>query len=245
MCRDHLDVPGWLKPHVRLTKPSPIILDSEGIGGVFDHGKFSDTAPKELRGRRLYTALMHVLLKYSESDPPSRSGAYALKYAALTTFAGPESSEVNWSDCTDAYETCSVWLARTVTYKCGYSASYAPYFFVLSSTPSSSTDLNAVAAYAKPCPVASSAPDISGKSRMGDLKLRAAGCDDSTNKLIYSRYVALDTSTSSYTIAGGAIARASSSTSIDMLMYYMLPSSTSKGSGDVFQFIYQVAVSYQ
>ena len=245
MCRDNLDVPGWLKPHVRLSKPSPIILDSEGIGGVFDHGKFSDTAPKELRGRRLYTALMHVLLKYSESDPPSRSGAYALKYAALTTFAGPESSEVNWNDCTDAYETCSVWSGGSVTYECGFSGSYAPYFFVLSSTPSSSTDLNAVAAYAKPCPVASSAYDLSGKSRMGDLKLRAWACDDSTNRLVYSRYVALDTSTSSYTIAGGALANVTSATGGSMFMFYMLPSSTSKGSGDVFQYIYQVAVSYQ
>ena len=245
MCRNQLDIPGWLKPHVRLSKPSPIILDSEGIGGIFDYGRLSDMAPKELRGRRLYTALMHVLLKPSESDPPTRSGAYALKYAALTTFAGPRSSTTNWGDCTDAYETCSVWSGGTITYECGFSASYAPYFFVLSSAPASSTDLNAVTAFAKPCPVSASAPDISGKSRMGDLKLRAAGCDDATNRLIYSRYVALDTTTASYTIAGGALARANSSTSADMLMYYMLPSSTSKGSGDIFQYIYQVAISYQ
>jgi len=245
MCRSQLDIPGWLKPYIRASKPSPIILDSEGIGGVFEFGKFSDTAPKELRGRRLYTALMHVLLKPSESDPPTIHGATIFSFFVIRGINAPNTATADWGDCTDAYETCSPYSASSNVYSAGLAVGYSPYFLVLLATPASYTDMTAVSAYAKPCPVASSAYDLSGKSRMGDLKLRAWACDDSTNRLVYSRYVALDTSTNSYTIAGGALANVTSATGGSMFMFYMLPSSTSKGSGDVFQYIYQVAISYQ
>ena len=232
-------------------EPSPIVTDSEGIGGVWEVGKFSDSAPKHLRRRRLYTAIFHATLQPSPSDPLTSLGALTVAWFQLLGMCGPKDSTPSWSGCTDSLEQCG-W-ANLVSTRANYSTcfietsgTYAPYLLILLAQPASNTDLTAVSAYAKPCPVESSAPDLSGKSKIPvPLKLRAWGCTDATNKLVYNRYVTIDSSTNTYTIAGGGLGYTSSSQSIIYWMVYMLPSSTTKGSGDVFQYIYQVAAQYQ
>jgi len=232
-------------------EPSPILTDSEGIGGVWEVGKFSDSAPKHLRRRRLYTAIFHATLQPSPSDPLTFHGADIIAWFQLLGMCAPMGN-ASWKNCTDSLEQCGnyQYIESYANYsKCmegtEVSSAYGPYLLIFSSTPSSNVGTTPVSAYAKPCPVESSAPDISGKPKIPvPLKLRAWGCTDSTNKLVYNRYVTIDSSTNTYTIAGGGLGYHDGNTVV-YWMVYMLPSSTTKGSGDVFQYIYQVATQYQ
>jgi len=231
-------------------EPSPIVTDSEGIGGVWEVGKFSDSAPKHLRRRRLYTAIFHATLQPSPSDPPTSLGAGVIEWYQFLGMCAPKGN-ASWSGCTDSLESCG-WYNLVSSYAnysiCFFDQTdrFGPYLLIFSSAPTSNNGLTPVSAYAKPCPVESSAPDFSGKSKIPvPLKLRAWGCTDTTNKLVYNRYVTIDSSTNTYTIAGGGLGYSVPGPNVFYWMVYMLPSSTTKGSGDVFQYIYQVATQYQ
>jgi hypothetical protein len=101
-------------------------------------------------------------------------------------------------------------------------------------------------AYSKPCPTASSAPSLSGKSETsGRTLIRAVGCDDSSNRVRYVRYTSEDRSTASYTIAAigmGAIADAST---IYRNYAYPLSSSVTKSATDYYYYIYTIGFQYQ
>jgi hypothetical protein len=102
-----------------------------------------------------------------------------------------------------------------------------------------------ISSHAKPCPVANTAAQVAGKPLMtGNVLVRALGCNDATNKVYYSRFTAEDRSTNTYTIAGGAFGYGRSDRPWYLLVY-MLPSSTTKGSVDVYYYIYHIGVPYE
>ena len=233
----------------RLVKlePSPIVLDAEGIGGIIEAGKFSDVwAPREYRNRRLYVALFHATLKPSPSDPPTTDGAqHIVWYGIPLSICGPYSQNTDWSNCKDSqYETCSLGDPAYIHYSKCHWGMYGPYMFILNASPSSVLDSGVVSVHAKPCPVASVAPQVLNKPLMsGNVLLRALACDDSANKLYYTRFSAEDRTTQSYTIAGGAMSMGDTNILRHQLVY-MLPSSTTKGATDVYYYIYHIGVPY-
>ena len=224
---------------------------------VVEVGKFSDTwAPKRLRGRRLYAAVFHSLIKpVGPDDPFTTLGASTMTLQLVLTICGPKPSSgtpATWSGCTDsAYEegTCdpSASVATMDFSECKYYENYyAPYMFTISASPSDATDLNVVTAFAKPCPVASSAPAISGKSQMSDtVKLRCVRGKDTTNKAYYNRYVAVDSSTNTYSFAGLSIGGAhKDGTTVYHDMYSVPGSSVTKGSTDVYYYFFTAGFYY-
>jgi len=234
----------------RLVKlePSPIILDSEGIGGIIEVGKFSDVwAPKEYRNRRLYVALFHATLKPSPSDPPTADGAlYIVLYGIPLSMCGTNDQNVDWSNCKDPqYEAACMGDPRDISYpKCYWSIAHGPYMYILNASPSSPADKDVISVHAKPCPVASVAPQVADKPLMSThTLLRALGCKDTANRLCYSRFSAEDRTTQSYTIAGGAMGLGYS-TIPDYFLVYMLPSSTTKGATDIYYYIYHIGIPY-
>jgi hypothetical protein len=121
---------------------------------------------------------------------------------------------------------------------------YAPYLFTLAASPASATDISAVSAFAKPCPVASSAPAVSTYPQMSDtVKMRCVSGNDSTNKAYYNRYVAVDSSTNTYSFAGLSIG-ASTGSAVQHFMYSVPGSSVSKGSTDVYYYFFTAGFYY-
>jgi hypothetical protein len=248
------DVVSQIHRHVlkKLARLSPSFVENH----VVEIGKFSDTwAPKRLRGRRLYAAVFHAISKpVSPDDPFTTGGASMMTIDMVYTFCGPKpasgQSPATWSGCVDsAYEGGSCLPSTTVASinysECGYSTYYAPYMFTLSTSPSSYQDVNVVTAFAKPCPVASSAPAISGKPQMSDtVKLRCVNGQDTTNKAYYNRYVAVDSSTNTYSFAGLSIGASSNGTDAYHLMYSVPGSSVTKGSTDVYYYFFTAGFYY-
>ena len=230
-------------------EPSPIVLDAEGIGGIIEAGKFSDVwAPREYRNRKLYIALFHATLKPSPSDPPTVGGAFIIAWYGISlSICSPLDQNVDWSNCQDSqYEACSAGTPAYLNYtKCHMAQPhYGPYMYILNASPSSTDDETVISAHAKPCPVASAAPQVAGKPLMSShVLLRALGCQDTANKLFYTRFSAEDRTTQTYTIAGGAMG-SGTSTKPNYLLVYTLPSSTTKGATDVYYYIYHIGVPY-
>jgi hypothetical protein len=249
------DVVSQIHRHVlkKLARLSPSFVENH----VVEIGKFSDTwAPKKLRGRRLYAAVFHALSKpVSPDDPFTASGSLKLTIHIVYAICGPQSGASNpitWSGCIDsAYEGGSCLpsaVAANINFnQCEYIGDYyAPYMYTLSAAPSSYTDFNVVTAFAKPCPVASSAPAISGKPRMSDtVKLRCVQGNDTTNKAFYNRYVAVDSSTNTYSFAGLSIGGAyKDGGTVYHDMYSVPGSSVSKGSTDVYYYFFTAGFYY-
>ncbi len=233
----------------KLAVKSPSWVESH----VVEVGRFSDVwAPKRLRGRRLYAAVFHALSKpVSPDDPFATLGSLYATRAIWYELCGPQSTSTTWSGCVDsAYEggTCldSATVAGTNYGKCIITATttYAPYLFTLAASPASATDLTAVSAFAKPCPVASSAPAVSTYPQMSDtVKMRCVSGNDSTNKAYYNRYVAVDSSTNTYSFAGLSIGASTGST-VQHFMYSVPGSSVSKGSTDVYYYFFTAGFYY-
>jgi len=220
---------------------------------VVEVGRFSDTwAPRKLRGRRLYAAVFHSLSKpVGPDDPFTTLGAIKMTLHLLYSICGPQSTSTTWSGCIDsAYESnCNpTSTVATITFgQCEYyTGYYAPYMFTLSASPSSATDSTVITAFAKPCPVASSAPAISNKPQMSDtVKLRCVRGQDSTNKAYYNRYVAVDSSTNTYSFAGLSIGSSDNTGAyISHDMYSVPGSSVTKGSTDVYYYFFTAGFYY-
>jgi hypothetical protein len=106
--------------------------------------------------------------------------------------------------------------------------------------------MSTLVAYSKPCPTASSAPSLSGKSEMsGRTLIRAVGCDDSSNRVRYVRYTSEDKSTASYTIAAVGLGAVADASTIYRSSAYPLSSSVAKSATDYYYFIYTVGFQYQ
>jgi hypothetical protein len=118
--------------------------------------------------------------------------------------------------------------------------------FIFNNAPSSHTDMTYLAAYAKPCPVASNTPSISNIAQMsGNVLLRAVGCYDTSNKVSYVRYTAEDRNNNSYTIAYIGMGAIVGQSSIDIWIRYALSSSVTKSSTDYYYYIYTIGFQYQ
>jgi hypothetical protein len=237
--------PDLLKKLSRLS-PSPV------EDNVIEVGTFSDTwAPEGLRGRRLYVALFHSISKpVGPDDPFTFEGSSALTKEAAKTACGPRSPSVNWSGCVDpSYEYGNGCIPPDqLNYsECFSDTYYAPYLFTLNATPDNRSPLSSITAFAKPCPVASSAPDISGKPRMSDtVKIRCYNGTDTNNKINYNRYVAVDSSTNAYQFSGmslGVSAKGDDPTTRHWV-YAMSSSTASKSSIDVYYFFFTVGFYY-
>jgi len=237
----------------KLAVKSPSWVESH----VVEVGRFSDTwAPKRLRGRRLYAAVFHAISKpVSPDDPFTTLGASKMTLHIVYAICGPQNASTTWSGCIDsAYEGGSCLpssTAATIDFgQCEYTTDYyAPYMFTISASPSSGTDSTVVTAFAKPCPVASSALAISGKPQMSDtVKLRCVRGQDTTNKAYYNRYVAVDSSTNTYSFAGLSIGALSKDASGNIYVYhdmYSVPgSSVTKGSTDVYYYFFTAGFYY-
>jgi hypothetical protein len=233
----------------KLARLSPSFVENH----VVEIGKFSDTwAPKKLRGRRLYAAVFHSLIKpVGPDDPFTTEGAAMMTGQIVYTVCGIQNASTTWSGCLDsAYEGGSCYPTSTAANinfgQCYYITAYAPYMFTLSAAPSTFSDANVVTAFAKPCPVASSAPAISGKPQMSDtVKLRCVVGQDATNKAFYDRYVAVDSSTNTYSFAGLSIGGVyKDGTAVYHDMYSVPGSSVTKGSTDVYYYFFTAGFYY-
>jgi hypothetical protein len=216
---------------------------------VVEVGRFSDTwAPKRLRGRRLYAAVFHAISKpVSPDDPFTSKGADYMTREIVKTICGTKSTATTWSGCLDsAYESACP-SASNVNYgECFSSYDYGPYLFTINATPSNDAPLNSITAFAKPCPVASSAPSITGKPQMSDtVKLRCYDGLDATNKAYYNRYVAVDSSTNTYSFTGLSVGTSSDGDVNTTHWMYSIPgSSVSKGASDVYYYFFTAGFYY-
>jgi len=245
----HRDVVEQIHRHVlkKLARLSPSFVENH----VVEIGKFSDTwAPKRLRGRRLYAAVFHSLIKPTGPDDPFTStGSIKMTEAFVKTLCGPQSTSTTWSDCLDSayegYPCMSRSDAANINFGGCAHVEYAPYMFTLSSAPSGPSDFNAVTAFAKPCPVAANAPTLSGKPQMSDtVKLRCVTGQDTTNKAFYNRYVAVDSSTNTYSFAGLSLGASSASNYAYHDVYSVPGSSVTKGSTDVYYYFFTAGFYY-
>jgi hypothetical protein len=249
LIEDPKDVLGLFDKHVlkQLVKAEP----SEVEKWVFEVGRFSDTwAERRLRGRRLYAALFHSLIKpVGPDDPFTTGGSSLMTIDMLLTFCGPKSNATTWSGCIDSgYESgcLSPSTVANFTYgECGPSSWYGPYLFTISSAPAYYNDPSVVTAFAKPCPVASSSPDISGKPKMNEtVKLRCVNGQDASNKIFFNRYLAVDSSTNTYSFAGSSLGASSNGTDAYHWIYALPGTSATKGSLDVYYFFLTTGFYY-
>lgn len=238
----------------RKYEPSPII---DGV--VYEIGVLKDYPPLDgLGGRRVYTLLANTEIGVLNDieDPMTQLGALitleTLNLAGLWT---PTNSSYNWGSCGDSqYESCSLVTQstlNTLTYARADAAQtglYGPYIFISGSAISGSPlpTTTTPTAYAPPCPIGSSAPSVTNSLKMnGSVLLRAWMCLNTSSKLYYVRYSALDSSTNSYTIAAAGLGRVNSSNGNAYWDFvYNLPSSASKGSTDIYYYIYELDAPY-
>lgn len=221
---------------------------------VFELGRFSDWAPKKFRGRRAYAVFAESIMKPfgKYDDPLYQSGASALTYALFYTWCGPRGTTTWGSACVDSgYE--SGCLASSTVASLDFStcyaggSNYAPALFAHSSQPANNQDAAPISAYAKPCPVAPSTPDLPNKTRMSDtVKVRCVLGNDTTNKAFYNRYIALDSSSSSYPFRYFSLGMISPGTTPSPAYWtlYDTGASTTKGSTDVYYYIYTIGIYY-
>jgi hypothetical protein len=247
-----MDVPQWLLKKMVKVEPSPIVGgDGEGVYYI---GKFSDTwAPEDLRNKEFYYVHAKAVLSPEVSskfeDPLFAGFATSLCYIFFVNHCGPKGT-TTWSACLDPqFETggsCygSSTISGTDFSQCMYSSAYAPAMFIFNSA--STFDTTTLVAYSKPCPTASSAPSLSGKSEMsGRTLIRAVGCDDSSNKVRYLRYTSEDRSTASYTIASVGLGAIVDASTIYRHATYPLSSSVTKSATDYYYYIYTIGFQYQ
>ena len=246
------DVPQWLLKKMVKIDPSPIIGgDGEGVYYI---GRFSDVwAPEDLRHREFYYLHAKVILSpassFSAEDPLFATFATSLCYIFFVNHCGPKGS-TTWSNCLDpqfegtspCYSASAV--SNTDFSMCAYSTAHAPAMFIFNSP--STFDMSTLVAYSKPCPTASSAPSLSGKSEMsGRTLIRAVGCDDPSNRVRYVRYTSEDRSTASYTIAAVGLGAIASESTIYRHSAYPLSSSVTKSATDYYYYIYTIGFQYQ
>ncbi len=247
-----LDVPQWLLKKMVKVDPSPVVgRDGEGVYYI---GRFSDVwAPEDLRGKEFY--YLHakaVLSPYSASqleDPLFAAFATSLCLIFFSEHCGPRGS-TTWSNCLDPqFETGGSCYARTTVENtnfnnCMYSTVHAPAMFIFNSP--STFDMSTLVAYSKPCPTASSAPSLSGKTEMsGRTLIRAVGCDDSSNRVRYVRYTSEDRSTAPYTIASVGLGAIADASTIYRHAAFPLSSSVTKSATDYYYYIYTIGFQYQ
>ena len=258
-----LDVPQWLLKRMVKVEPSPVVGgDGEGVYYV---GKFSDTwAPDDLRNREFYYAHAKAILSPGNfrscknndeiKDPAYQEFANYLAFIYFKNVCGPSGSN-SWQTCYDPqFESSGAGCfsqasLNSYDYSSCYSMFYAPAMFIFSAAPSSYNDMTNLVAYAKPCPVYSSTPSLSGKAEMsGKVLVRAVGCYDTSNSVSYVRYTSEDKINNSYTISYigmGEIASLGTSVSIQIDLRYPLSASVTKGATDYYYYIYTIGFQYQ
>ncbi|MCI4409935.1 MAG: hypothetical protein JHC26_12650 [Thermofilum sp.] len=257
-----LDVPKFLLKRMVKVDPSPV-SGREGEG-IYYIGKFSDTwADYDLRGKDFYYAHAKVILSPRSvndlnskvmsafGDPPFASFSSALCAIFFTAFCGPSGS-TTWQNCLDpSFESSGTGCYPSGTvgaydYSKCYNTYAAPSMFIFSGAPSSESDMTYLTAYSKPCPVASTAPTLSGKTQTsGNVLVRAVGCDDSSNKVRYVRYTSEDKGSASYTIAYIGMGSITGTSSIYTALRYGLSASVTKGATDYYYYIYTIGFQYQ
>jgi len=213
---------------------------------VFELGRFSDWAPKKLRGRRAYAVFAESIMKPfgKYDDPLFREGARAAIITFFKTWCGPKGN-ASWANCVDSgYESgCASEFGpgNKETYDQCVLESYGPALFAHSSRPTSIGDLNSIAAYAKPCPVASSTPDLKDKTKMSDtVKIRCVAGLDTTNSAYYNRYIAVDSSGNTYSFRYFSLGDIVTHVVAVYWTLYDTGATTTKGSTDVYYYIYTI-----
>lgn len=216
---------------------------------VFELGRFSDWAPKHLRGKRAYAVFAESIMKPfgKYDDPLFREGARMAIVTLFKTWCGP-TGNASWENCVDSgYESACAEEFGPGRNKETYAncvmapGSYAPALFAHSSKPTSIADLDSIAAYAKPCPVASSTPDLKDKTKMSDtVKIRCVAGLDTTNNAYYNRYIAVDSSGNSYQFRYFSLGHIASPVIVVYWTLYDTGATTTKGSTDVYYYIYTI-----
>lgn len=216
---------------------------------VFELGRFSDWAPKHLRGKRAYAVFAESIMKPfgKYDDPLFREGARAAIVTLFMTWCGPIGN-ASWANCVDpGYESgCANEFGpgsnkETYAHCVMGGPSYAPALFAHSSRPTNIGDLNSISAYAKPCPVASSTPDLKDKIKMSDtVKIRCVAGLDTTNSAYYNRYIAVDSSGSSYSFRYFSLGAIGSPVIVIHWTLYDTGATTTKGATDVYYYIYTI-----
>ncbi len=242
--------------------PSPLddsvweigVLKSDAVKrvtGLKGYKKLKELESKSDIVRRVYALIAKSEVKALDPLDPVTMGGALLTSMAISEFTlwAPQSSSTNWGNCADSqYESCSLTSApSTLTYAYSYypSNAWGPYLFIYNSTvtgtplPTNTTPT----AYALPCPLSSPATLTNVLTMNGKVLLRAWVCQNSSSSLYYTRYSAQDSSTNSYTIAAAGLGLINGGTPSANFIYN-LSSTYTKGSTDIYYYIYEIDVGY-
>ena len=186
-------------------------------------------------------------------DPLGAMDDMGMVATILQAFCGPNNTNT-WA--TDSQPDCT--FTTTPNFSKCFKSTCLPVLGVLSTPVATSTstwnsDSAILSAYAVPSVQASVSPcnaSISGVYNIpnGEL-LKGFACQDSNNKAYYNSFSALDNTTNSYTIAGLALLELAPGAGLNtpdftIWAFYNLSSSVTKGSTDIYYYVYRLGFYY-
>jgi len=189
-------------------------------------------------------------------DPVTVIGAVRLADAVATFMCGPQNSSYVYSceTSTPCVELCttqsgsSVGTTNVNFSRCVWTSDCAPTLFVATSGPDQYGIIgsSSVSAYAPPLsPSSVSACSFNSSLQMSDLLYlcrRAFG--DDANKRVITTFSTWDRRSASYSFSYAIIGRISGST-LYASFAYPFNTTYTKGSTDIYRYLYDIAVSYQ